>query len=140
MKRTLTVTATFLIGTLLVSCATHHRHPPPRDPPPSWTQCPKMNDSVSMYRIGTSTAEPTAAAAREAAFKDALRQISQAIMREIPGPARGAGAFPLNGAEIIPGCSYVVQTDTGYDGWVQVSFPLAEKIKLIESLTPRNDR
>lgn len=142
MKHSLTVLASVLAGTLAVSCATrHHRHePPPRDPPPPWTQCAKPNDSVSLYRVGTATDAPTAAAAREAAYQDAVRQITQAILLELRGSAAGNRPLdvPLNGAEILPGCSYTVRTPSGYDGWVQVSYPLAEKSQLVESL--KSDR
>ena len=144
MKHGITVAVGLLAGVLLVSCATRHGHErererdraPRRDPPPSWTQSQKPNDSVSMYRIGTANGEPTAAAAREAAYQDALRQITQAVMIEVRGSAAGNGttSLPLTGAEVMPGCSYTVQTPFGYDGWVQVSFPLAEKRKVVESL------
>lgn len=143
MKRSIAVTASLLVGTFLVSCATRHHHAQPEEcPPPSWTQNPKINDSVNMYRIGSATGEPTAAAAREAAYKDALRQINQAIIREIGGAAAGRGVttLPLSEVEVLPGCSYTVQSRSGYDGWVQVSFPLAERNKLVESFKPRNDR
>lgn len=143
MKHGMIVAAGLLVGTLLVSCATRHGHERDhgrvsrRDPPPSWTECAKPNDSVSMYRIGTANGEPTAGAAREAAYQDALRQITQAVMVEVRGAAAGNGStsLPLTGAEVMPGCSYVVQGVSGYDAWVQVSYPLTEKRRLVESLS-----
>jgi len=95
-----------------------------------------------MYRVGTATGEPTAVAAREAAYKDALRQINQSVLREAVGSVSGKGVspLPLENVEVLPGCSYTVQTLTGYDGWVQVSFPLTEKNKLLESLKTKSER
>ena len=143
MKCGITVTASLVLGMCLVSCATRHHHDRREEcPPPAWTQNPKTSDSVNFYRIGSATGEPTAAAAREAAYKDALRQISQTILREALGsaPARGGAPVPLAGAEIVPGCSVAIQTPTGFDGWVQVGFPIAEKNKVVESLKPKTDR
>lgn len=137
MKRLMILLLPMLAGAFLVSCAHHHRHrPPPPTPPPSWTQAPKANDSVNLYRIGTAVGQGSVGVAREMAYQDALRQITQAIMIEVGGaPGRvGAQPVPLAGAEILPGCSYVVQTAYGYDAWVQVSFPLTEKRRLVESL------
>lgn len=127
-----------LAGSLLVGCHTRHshRHVPPPTPLPSWTQAPRPNDSVNMYRIGFSRGEATPGEAREAAYQDALRQITKAVMIEVRGVAAGAGAdaLPLKGAEIMPGCSYSCLTPSGYDAWVQVSYPLTEKRSLVESL------
>jgi hypothetical protein len=137
--RFFTLPALMLAGLCLVSCATRHEHAPRLLPPPAWTQSPKPNDSVYMYRVGMATGEATAAAAREAAHQDALRQITRSIMNEIAGAAAGPGGEALNltGAEIMPGCSYTVRTRSGYDGWVQVSFPLDQKRQIVESLNRR---
>lgn len=141
MKRSMAVISGFILSAFLVSCVSRHHHSLPEEcPPPSWTQCPKINDSVNLYRVGSATGEPTAAAAREAAFKDAVRQINQTIMREAGGAVGRGGALPLVEVEILPGCSYTAETLSGYNGWVQVSFPLAEKNRLVESFKSRNDR
>jgi len=137
--RLFTLPALLAAGLCLASCATRHEHEParpPPPPPPAWTQSPKPNDSVNLYRVGTATGEPTAAAAREAAYQDALRQITRSIMIEVAGAAAGNGgdALPLAGAEVMPGCSYVVPRRSGCDAWVQVSFPLTEKRRIVESL------
>ncbi len=140
MKRSLIVLPALLVaGLCLVSCVTRHEHepaPPPPPPLPAWIHNPKPNDSVNMYRVGSATGEPTVAQAREAAYQDALRQISRSIMTEAAGTAAGRGgdAVPLAGAEVMPGCSYVVSRPAGYEAWVQVSFPLTEKRRVVESL------
>jgi hypothetical protein len=137
-KRVAILMTLMLAGLFSMSCASHHhrnRVPPPA-PPPAWTQSPKPNDSVNMYRIGFARGLATPAEAREAAYQDALRQITKAVMVEVRGAAAGAGtdSLPLTGAEIMPGCSYACPTSSGYDAWVQVSYPLTEKRSLVESL------
>jgi hypothetical protein len=135
MKRGTILFLPMLAGALLVSCVTkHHHHSPPPVTMPPWTQVQKPNDSVNMYRVGFAHGE-AAASAREAAYQDALRQITQAVMVEVRGAAAGSGteALTLSGAEVMPGCSHVVPTSSGYEAWVQVGFPLTEKRRLVES-------
>lgn len=99
-----------------------------RDRPP-WISQPKGNDSVYVYVVGNALNRASAAAAREAAWQDALRQLAAQVAPDTkPGLLRGA--------DILPGCVYYDEHDDRFDCWVQVGWPVAEKNKLIE----RTDR
>jgi len=43
-------------------------------------------------------------------------------------------AVSLRNVDILPGCAHTEPTARGYDGWVQVSYPLAEKQKIIRRI------
>ncbi len=92
----------------LTGCRSHSGPPPA--PPPAWTLSPKPADSVYCYFVGTSTGQSAPAAAREAAYQDALRQISRHIVSEaglgLAALPPGGILLPLEGAEIMPGCFY----------------------------------
>lgn len=95
-----------------------------RDMPP-WTSQPKGNDSVYVYVVGNALSRVSSSAAREAAYQDALRQLALQV-------APDAQAGRLRGVEILPGCVYFEEHDGRFDCWVQVSWPVEEKNKLIE--------
>ena len=45
------------------------------------------------------------------------------------------GVFtPLEGVEILPDCVYIEKNLNSYNGFVQVSFPITKKRKLVEKL------
>ncbi len=135
----------FLLSTALALCAAlagltgcrSHSGPPPA-PPPAWTLSPTPADSVYCYFVGTSTGQSAPAAARESAYQDALRQISRQIVSEaglgLAALPPGGILLPLEGAEIMPGCFYFEKEQGTYRGYVQVSFPIAEKRKVVERL------
>lgn len=120
----------------LTGCRSHSGPPPV--PPPAWTLSPKPADSVYCYFLGTSTDQSSSAAARESAYQDALRQISRQIVSEaglgLAALPPGGILLPLEGAEIMPGCFYFEEVKGAYRGYVQVSFPIAEKRKVIKRL------
>jgi hypothetical protein len=124
---------------LAVGCRTHEH--PERPPMPAWIDSPKTTDSVFMYVIGAAANQESGAVAREEAYKDALRQISRRILSEAGLgidvlPADGV-LTPLQGAEVMPDCTYVDRRGSRYSAWVQVSFPIAEKRKVVERLRNR---
>ncbi|MBU4198753.1 MAG: hypothetical protein KKG09_10785 [Verrucomicrobia bacterium] len=112
---------------LLASCRSHtvHNKPP-------WIGQPKGNDSVYVYAVGNALNRASAAAAREAAHQDALRQLAAQVSPDTKS-AR------LRGVEILPGCVYYDEHDDRFDCWVQVSWPVAEKNKLIGQSDRRPD-
>ena len=107
---------------LLAGCRSHtvHNKPP-------WISEPKGNDSVYVYAVGNALNRPSSSAAREAAHQDALRQLAAQVAPDT-NPGR------LRGVEILPGCVYYDEHDDRFDCWVQVSWPVAEKNKLIEQV------
>jgi len=133
------LTAALAIGAVicgLAGCRSHSGLPPA--PPPAWTLSPKPADSVYCYFVGTSVNQSSPAAAREAAFQDALRQISRQIVSEaglgLAALPPGGILLPLEGAEIMPGCIYHEQSGNSFQGYVQVSFPIAGKRQVVERL------
>ena len=107
-------------------------------PPPPWVLYPKPADSVYCYFIGSSANQSSPAAAREEAFQDALRQISRKIVSEaglgLAALPPGGILLPLAGAEMTPGCFYYEKNGNAYAGYVQVSFPITEKRKVVDKL------
>ena len=106
---------------LLAGC----HSPPAVDTRPPLLTVPKGNDSVYVYVVGNAMSRASAAAAREAAYQDALRQLA-AQAAPSANPAR------LRGVEVLPGCVHYEEHDNRFDCLVQVSWPVAEKNKLIE--------
>ena len=106
---------------LLAGCRSSHTV---QNKPP-WISAPKGNDSVYVYVVGNALSRSSAAAAREAAHQDALRQLAAQVAPDTK-PAR------LRGVEILPGCVYYDEHGGRFDCWVQVSWPVAEKNKLIQ--------
>lgn len=115
----------------------------PKEKPymPQWVVNPKRSDSVYMYVIGSSVRQPTAVAAREAAFQDALYRLSLQMANEaglgVSDVPPGGPIAPMEGAEILPDCVHIEENLTSYNGYVQVSFPVTEKRKIVEKLRKR---
>jgi hypothetical protein len=87
--------------------------------------------------VGHSSGNATLEAARTAAYQDALAQISKSILSKVTVQDRTtslASSFRIRNAEIMPGCIYTEKTKTGYDCWVQVSYPLREKQAIEERI------
>ncbi|MCA1808582.1 MAG: hypothetical protein ABR497_02710 [Kiritimatiellia bacterium] len=107
-------------------------------PAPQWTLHPKPADSVYFYVVGSSVNQSSPADARAEAYQDALRQISRQIVTEaglgLAALPPGGILLPMEGAAILPGCVYVERFGNACNGFVQVSFPIVEKRKIIESL------
>ncbi|MBI3985680.1 MAG: hypothetical protein HY343_02075 [Lentisphaerae bacterium] len=97
---------------------------------PEWIRQPKTSDSLYVYVIGTVVSHPTEAAAREAAFTNALGKIASQI---IQWDGRPVAVSRLTRAELVPGAVHVESNSRGFDAWVQVSFPIAEKEKLLSA-------
>ena len=101
--------------------------PKARNPIPPWVTEPKGGDSVYVYVVGSALNRASSGAAREAAYQDALRQLALQVAPNTP-PGR------LRGVEILPGCVYYAENDGRCSCWVQVSWPVEEKNKLIERI------
>jgi hypothetical protein len=112
------------------------REKPPEPPP--WTVSPKQADSVYFYVVGSAREQKTALDAREAAFQDALRKISRTIVTEAGVGEKAlsdAGILvPMEGAEVLPDCTFVEPVPNGFNAYVQVSFPIVQKRKIIARL------
>jgi len=99
---------------------------------PDWIAYPKTDDSLYVYRVGHSACSPTKEAARDAAFRDAILQVAKIFI-----PLTGEAGLPsllsvlsLKEVEILPGCFYAENHGNTFEGWVQVSFPIAQKQKI----------
>lgn len=104
---------------------------------PEWIAQPKTDDSLYLYRVGHAVDQPSAGAARDAAFQDAVRQVAGIfipVIRGNPSVTQVVAAVSLRSVDILPGCAHTESTAEGYDGWVQVSYPLAEKQKIIRRI------
>ena len=135
MKRGFLVCLLVCAG-LGAGCKTPKPKARPPDPPPDWTVNPKPRDSVYLYVVGSSLDHPTALDAREAAYGDALRKIRHSIAMELGGPPAVTDAdiaIPVGRAEVMPGCVYTERGFRGYRGWVQVSFPVTERRKILDA-------
>jgi hypothetical protein len=112
------------------------REKPPEPPP--WTVSPKQADSIYFYVVGSARDQKTPQEAREAAYQDALRQISRTIVNEAGVGAKALSAagilVPMEGAEALPDCTFIEKTPDGFNGYVQVSFPIVQKRKIIARL------
>jgi len=111
---------------------------------PSWIDHPKSDDSVFLYRIGHSEGQQDKAAAQQEAYRQALSVIVEEMMAragvdERLRPELGAN-LPIQNAEIVPGGVYTETNQVGYVCWVQVSYPLAEKNKLLERIEPEKKK
>lgn len=102
---------------------------------PEWISQPKSADSINMYAVGHGSGRATREQAQAAAYQDALAQISKAIFSSVTTDGRQTtlkSQLDIKGAEIMPGCVYPEKTAGGYDCWVQVKYPLAEREKIAE--------
>ncbi len=112
--------------------------------PPSWIDHPKSDDSVFLYRVGHSGGHRDQAAAQQAAYRNALAVIVDEMLArsgvdECLRPDVAAN-LPVQNAETVPGAVYTETNQVGFVCWVQVSFPLAEKAKLLERIEPEKQR
>ncbi|MFA5042696.1 MAG: hypothetical protein WC381_07345 [Kiritimatiellia bacterium] len=104
---------------------------------PEWIAQPKTDDSLYLYRVGHATNQPSADTARDAAFQDAVRQVAGIFMPAIRGNlsvTQVMAAVSLRNVDILPDCVHTEPAARGYEGWVQVSYPLAEKQKIIRRI------
>ena len=104
---------------------------------PEWIAQPKTDDSLYLYRVGHAMDQPSADAARDAAFQDAVRQIAGIFIPAIrgnPSVTQVVAAVSLQNVDILPDCAHTETTARSYEGWVQVSWPLAEKQKIIRRI------
>lgn len=101
---------------------------------PLWVTEPKSDDSLHMYRVGVATRQPTAEQAREAAQQHALAEIARAILSSVSvagAEVRLSASLDIQAAEQVPGGVHVEETPEGFNCWMQMSFPLAEKSRLL---------
>ena len=104
---------------------------------PEWIAQPKTDDSLYLYRVGHAMDQSSADAARDAAFQDAVRQVACIFMPVIRGNlsvTQVVAAVSLRNVDILPACVHTEPVARGYEGWVQVSWPLAEKQNIIRRI------
>lgn len=102
---------------------------------PEWIAHPKSDDSLYMYRVGHASNRPSAETARKAAYQDALAQISKSIISSISvrgDDSRLTSSLNIRDAEIMPECVHLEKSILAYSCWVQISYPLFEKKKIVE--------
>lgn len=128
--------AAALVATGAVARGREGREKPPEPPP--WTLSPKQADSVYFYVVGSARDQKTPLEAREAAFQNALQKISRTIVTEAGVGEKAlspAGVLvPMEGAEVVPDCTFIHPGPEGFHAYVQVSFPIAQKRKIIARL------
>lgn len=128
-----------ILPLVLAGCATSSPTSPPSSRP-AWVARPKGNDSYFMYRVGRATGHATEDAAKNAAYQDALASISREILSEVKvsdGTSSLTSGFTLQYAEVMPECIYFERDRAIYSCWVQISYPLTEKGKLLEQIAAR---
>jgi len=112
--------------------------------PPSWIDHPKSDDSVFLYRVGHADAQKDRAAAQQAAYQNALvvivdEMLARSGVDEALRPDLVV-SLPIQNAELVPGAVYMEMNPAGFTCWVQVSYPLAEKAKLLERIEPERKK
>lgn len=126
MKR-ITLFCSIALGLgLLTSC---HSTRTTSEPRPVWISQPKTSDSVYIYVVGHAIRQTSEIDARNAAYQDALQKLAGQIFMPDGRPVRPSR---IRDAEIMPGCRYVEEVASGYQAWVQVSYPVTAKQKLIQ--------
>ncbi|MBI3986284.1 MAG: hypothetical protein HY343_05165 [Lentisphaerae bacterium] len=126
---------TFAVPLLLLLSACVTTPPPP--PRPDWIAHPKDSDSVYLYRLGSSEKCSSEAAAREAAFQDARAKVAEDVLSASGDPAlakRLRRALPLREVTVIPDACHVEKNRDGFACWVQASYPLAERQRLLDRI------
>ncbi len=107
---------------------------------PAWIDHPKSDDSVFLYRVGRSEGQPNRATAQQEAYRNALSVIVGEMLARsgVDESLRSelAANLPVQNAEIVPGAVHTETNRTGLVCWIQVSYPLAEKAKLLERIEP----
>lgn len=122
-----------LLGSLLYGCVTQQA----RSHRPDWIANPKTDDSVYVYRLGQASGAVSEAEAKRLAYENALAAISTSIRSEVKvtdGTTKIRSAFDILGAEIMSGCVHFEQRASGWDCWIQVSYPIIEKRKIMDRL------
>ncbi|MEI7436480.1 MAG: tetratricopeptide repeat protein [bacterium] len=122
-----------LLGCLaLASC----QNLPPSNQP-LWIAQPKTDDSLYLYRVGHAMNQPSSEAARDAAFQEAMKQMAAVFPSRI---AEDGSSIPvdtglvLKNVEIIPDCVSIYPDGSVYEAWVQVSYPISEKLKVLRQI------
>lgn len=135
-RRDVLAMAAALVATGAVARGREEREKPPELPP--WAVSPKQTDSVYFYVVGSARDLKTPLDAREAAFQDALQKISRAIVTEAGVGEKALSPsgvlVPMEGAEVLPDCTFVHPTKEGFAAYVQVSFPIVQKRKIVARL------
>ncbi|OGV42421.1 MAG: hypothetical protein A2X46_11200 [Lentisphaerae bacterium GWF2_57_35] len=106
---------------------------------PVWIEHPKTDDSVFMYRIGYASGQASAVSAQQ----KALAQATQGILDEMLMCSGVDEAdrpllrrrLAITGVEPIPDAVYYESSVAGYFCWIQVSYPLAGKNKLLQEIS-----
>lgn len=100
---------------------------------PEWIAQPKSSDLMYLYVVGHAAGQSSETDAQDAAYQNALQKIAA----QIPAPdGKPVPPTKIQRAEVVPGCRYVESSRSGHEAWVQVSWPVAEKQKLIRQLEP----
>lgn len=117
--------AVFIALTVLSADAKKHSD----EERPEWIAQPKSSDLMYLYVVGHAAGQPSETEAQDAAYRNALQKISA----QIPMPdGKPVPSARIQRAEVVPGCRYAEETGSGYEAWVQVSYPVAEKKRLQE--------
>ncbi|MFA5042695.1 MAG: hypothetical protein WC381_07340 [Kiritimatiellia bacterium] len=121
--------AVFIVAAVLSTDAKNRRD----EERPEWIAQPKSGDSMYLYVVGHAAGQPSETEAQDAAYRNALQKIAA----QIPAPdGKPAPPTRIQRAEVVPGCRYVEKAGSRYEAWVQVSWPAAEKQKLIRQPAP----
>ncbi len=105
------------------------------DDRPEWVASPKNSDNMYIYTVGHAEYQASATDAQEAAMKDAKIRLGN----QIGGFAVDFPISKLRGVEVMPGCVHVEEYRGDYECWVQVSYPVAEKNKLLSQMEEKED-
>ncbi len=110
---------------------------------PLWIEQPKSDDSIYLYRIGTAVAG-SEAAARQAALENAGQLILDEILTQqgVVEPWRSElrGELAPRRVEALPDAVHFEPEVGGLRGWIQVSFPLAERARLQQEIAAARER
>lgn len=100
---------------------------------PEWIAQPKGSDLMYLYVVGHAAGRPSETDAQDAAYRNALQKIAA----QIPTPdGKPVPPTSIQRAEVVPGCRYVEEAASGkYEAWVQVSWPAAEKQRLMSDIS-----
>lgn len=126
-----------VLALLLAGCAAPKPAVDPALERPAWTAQAKNEDGLYLYRVGRASGQNTAEAARDAAYQDALAQFAKETWSSIQASgdrSQLASAMAIRGAEIMPECVYVERRGGGYEAFVQVLWPKAERNKLSQQI------
>jgi hypothetical protein len=104
---------------------------------PEWIRRPKGDDSLYLYRVGHATGQPDQEAARKAAYQNALEIIAREMVAHLSIEGERvtlASKVTLRNVEIMPGIQYAEVGPDGHSCWVQVSYPLGERAKIVAKI------